>query len=146
MTMHPDRGSNAPDLKVGPPGWIRVIRRTFLTAALWLGGLGTAAACPVCVGVSDSPLASGMNAGVLVLLGVTTMVLGGILVVGRRVARLDEASAEPVAARPEGRAYESGRRSNESGPVGPTFRSGGTELSAQRPAPILKSPPEAGRC
>jgi hypothetical protein len=34
-------------------------------------------ACAVCMGASDSPLARGMNAGVLVLLGVTVSVLGG---------------------------------------------------------------------
>lgn len=53
----------------------------------------TIVACAVCMGVSDSPLARGMNAGVLVLLGVTLTVLGGVAaaIVGfvRRVRALE---------------------------------------------------------
>ena len=48
-------------------------------------------ACAVCMGASDSPLAHGMNVGVLVLLGVTASVLaafgGGVMLLARR-ARL----------------------------------------------------------
>jgi len=48
-------------------------------------------ACAVCMGASDSPLAAGMNAGVLVLLAVTLTVLGAfggaILAFVRRAAR-----------------------------------------------------------
>lgn len=36
---------------------------------------GTALACPVCFGQTDSPLAAGVNWGILLLLGV----LGGVL-------------------------------------------------------------------
>jgi hypothetical protein len=90
----------------------RAVRLTAITLAMWLAADGTAHACPVCVGVSDSPLAAGMNAGVLVLLGVTTVVLGGIFFAGRRIARA----------------------------------SGGTHLSAQRPAPIGEARPEADPC
>ena len=86
------RGST-PDLTVGPT-W-RV------TAAMWAASCATAAACPVCVGVSDSPLASGMNAGVLVLLGVTACVLGGIFMVGRTVvARAAAGGTHSSAQRP----------------------------------------------
>ena len=45
-------------------------------------------ACAVCMGASDSLLAQGMNAGVLVLLAVTLCVLAAIagvaIVIGRR--------------------------------------------------------------
>ena len=45
-------------------------------------------ACAVCMGASDSRLAQGMNAGVLVLLAVTASVLaaiaGGAFVIARR--------------------------------------------------------------
>lgn len=45
-------------------------------------------ACAVCMGASDSRLAQGMNAGVLVLLGVTASVLAaigaGAFVIARR--------------------------------------------------------------
>ena len=45
-------------------------------------------ACAVCMGVSDSRLAQGMNAGVLVLLAVTVTVLAalgaGAFVIARR--------------------------------------------------------------
>jgi hypothetical protein len=45
-------------------------------------------ACAVCMGLSDSRLAQGMNAGVLVLLAVTVSVLaaiaGGAFVIARR--------------------------------------------------------------
>ena len=38
---------------------------------------GTAHACAACFGQSDSPLAKGMNMGILSLLAVVTFVLGG---------------------------------------------------------------------
>lgn len=53
-------------------------------------------ACAVCMGASDSRLAQGMNAGVLVLLTVTIVVLaaiaGGALVIVRRARAF---AAEP---------------------------------------------------
>jgi hypothetical protein len=36
-----------------------------------------AVACPVCFGQNDSPLASGVNMGIFVMLGVTGVVLAG---------------------------------------------------------------------
>jgi hypothetical protein len=83
------------------------LRVSCATAGVSLAAHATALACPVCVGVSDSPLASGMNAGVGVLLAVTTAVLGGIFLVGRRVmvrAAAAAAGAKRGSARPEGRA------------------------------------------
>ena len=77
----------------------RALRLTSVTIAVWLAARGTAAACPVCVGVSDSPLASGMNAGVLVLLAVTTVVLGGVFFVGRQIVRA-AGGTSPSAKRP----------------------------------------------
>ena len=44
-------------------------------------------ACAVCMGASDSRLAQGMNAGVLVLLAVTVTVLVAIAVCGFTIAR-----------------------------------------------------------
>ena len=47
-----------------------------ITVALtWLVWSPTLLACPVCFGQSDAPMATGMNAGVLVLLGITLSVL-----------------------------------------------------------------------
>lgn len=55
-------------------------------------------ACATCFGRSDSPLAQGMNMGILVLLGVVLSVLaacvGFFVHVARRAARL---SGEPAA-------------------------------------------------
>ena len=61
-------------------------------------------ACPVCFGASDSPMAAGMNAGIMLLLGVTTAVLGAIGIVGATVVRRSQAAAEdaPSAARRRG--------------------------------------------
>ena len=66
------------------------------TAALIVASRAVAHACPVCFGASDSPMAEGMNAGVLVLLGVTVALLAGIAVVGWRIAgrARDHASLE----------------------------------------------------
>jgi hypothetical protein len=58
--------------------------------------VNTVLACAVCMGASDSPLAQGMNAGVLLLLAVTLSVLAAIvgvaIVIGRRSRAL---GAEP---------------------------------------------------
>jgi len=51
----------------------------------------SALACAVCYGASDSPLAQGMNWGILTLLGVIGSVLAGVVVffvhVGRQSAK-----------------------------------------------------------
>ena len=60
--------------------------------ALALSLPGRALACATCYGASDSPLAQGMNWGIITLLGFVGVVLGGISLffvhVGRRAARL----------------------------------------------------------
>lgn len=47
----------------------------------WLVGAAPAAACSVCFGTADngSPLVTGARLGVLLLLGVTVAVLGGLV-------------------------------------------------------------------
>ena len=54
-----------------------------------------APACASCYGASDSPLAQGMNWGIVTLLGFVGLVLGGISLffvhIGRRSARLNAA-------------------------------------------------------
>lgn len=54
-------------------------------------------ACAACYGQSDSPLAQGMNWGIMTLLGVIVSVLGGIVVffvhVGRKSASLQNGEA-----------------------------------------------------
>ena len=54
-------------------------------------------ACAACYGKSDSPLASGMNWGILTLLGVVLTVLSGVLAFFVHVIRNEE-SASPDAA------------------------------------------------
>lgn len=56
---------------------IKTILRGGLSAVLSLAAPGVALACPVCFGQNDSPLASAMNMGILVMLGVVVAVLGG---------------------------------------------------------------------
>ena len=56
-------------------------------------------ACATCFGQSDSPLAEGMNMGILVLLGVILSVLLGVasffVFVSRRAAAVARAAARP---------------------------------------------------
>lgn len=60
----------------------------------------SALACAACYGASDSPLAQGMNLGILFLLGVIGSVLLGItaffIVVARNSARLAAASQSQI--------------------------------------------------
>ena len=63
-----------------------LLRTLAIIVAVLFAGRGVASACPVCFGASDSPMAEGMNAGVLVLLGVTATLLAAIAVVGWRIA------------------------------------------------------------
>ena len=51
-------------------------------------------ACAVCMGASDSRLAVGMNAGVLVLLAVTVLVLAAIAAGAYVIAQRSRAAAE----------------------------------------------------
>ena len=53
-------------------------------------------ACAACYGKSDSPLASGMNCGILTLLGVLLTVLSGALIFIVHVIRGEEAATKDV--------------------------------------------------
>ena len=68
------------------PGDPAPLRIAAMTMVVMCAGRGVAWACPVCFGAADSPMASGMNAGVFVLLGVTAALLAAIAVVGWRIA------------------------------------------------------------
>ena len=77
-----------------------VQRSLLLTAVLLSATLFHAApacACAACYGQSDSPLASGMNWGILSLLGIIILVLGGVvwsfISMARRAARFAAANA-----------------------------------------------------
>lgn len=58
----------------------------------------TASACAACYGASDSPMAAGMNWGIMALLGMIVAVLGGIascfFVLARRSAAVPKATRE----------------------------------------------------
>ncbi|MCW5556289.1 MAG: hypothetical protein KIT22_00335 [Verrucomicrobiae bacterium] len=70
----------------------------FLVALLHPAGSSRAAACAACFGKSDSPLAHGMNAGILLLLAVIGTMLGLIasffVFMSRRSSRLEAAGSE----------------------------------------------------
>ncbi len=58
-------------------GWyIKRPQRSFLVLALLLAASEVALACPVCFQVEENATTDGVQAAVLVLLGVTTVVLG----------------------------------------------------------------------
>jgi len=64
-----------------------------------LGGLPVFA-CATCYGASDSPLAQGMNWGIMVLLGFIGTVLTGIVAffvhVGRNSAKMSPSASTPI--------------------------------------------------
>jgi len=72
-------------------GWLTRVTRTGVLAGAALGPL-PALGCAACYGASDSPLAQGMNWGILTLLGVVAAVLGLVFAffvhVGRSAAKL----------------------------------------------------------
>jgi hypothetical protein len=53
--------------------------RAALTLLLWCAAGAVAAACPICFQVEDEPARAGVLAGVWVLLGLTVVVLGGVV-------------------------------------------------------------------
>lgn len=57
-------------------------------------------ACAACYGQSDSPMAAGMNWGIMSLLGIIAFVLGGVagffIFLARRSAKMSVAIVEPV--------------------------------------------------
>ncbi|MEW6306379.1 MAG: hypothetical protein AB1705_23180 [Verrucomicrobiota bacterium] len=73
---------------------MKTLRKLTFLIALWtLATLpGTAEACSVCYGKSDSAMAQGLNWGIFVLLGVVSTVLAGIasffVFLARRAASL----------------------------------------------------------
>ena len=79
----------------------RHTRNIFLLVALFaLAAPPSALACATCYGASDSPLAQGMNWGIVTLLGVVGAVLFGITAffvhVGIKSARLNAAEKSPT--------------------------------------------------
>ena len=78
-----------------------ILKMLLAAAALAIAAAPTAAsACAACYGKSDSPLAEGVNWGILTLLIVVTCVLGGFVALfvyfARRAAAM-AARAEPKA-------------------------------------------------
>lgn len=78
----------------------RIVKIAFAAGLTGLLTSSQALACATCYGASDSPLAKGMNWGILVLLGFIGSVLTGIVVffihVGRTSAKLAAADAKSV--------------------------------------------------
>ena len=58
--------------------WTRLNRAALYVAVLIALHPASLWACSACYGASDSPMAKGMNAGILSLLGVVVVVLGSI--------------------------------------------------------------------
>jgi hypothetical protein len=72
------------------------VRRTIWTALI-VAAPRAASACPVCFGQSDSPMAYATNMSILVLLGITTVVLGGFgSFIVHLVRKANSAEALPV--------------------------------------------------
>ena len=57
--------------------YIKRPQRSFLVLALVLAASEVALACPICFRVEENATTDGVQAAVLVLVGVTTVVLGG---------------------------------------------------------------------
>lgn len=78
-----------------------LIKKLFLVAALFAFVANqSASACAACYGASDSPLAQGMNWGIMVLLGFIFSVLVGVtgffIYIIRRANALAAATSHPV--------------------------------------------------
>lgn len=67
----------------------------------WLGMSPALEACSVCFGKSDAPMAQGMNAGIMTLLGVVLLLWAGVgsffVYLARRSARMARESQGPAA-------------------------------------------------
>jgi heme/copper-type cytochrome/quinol oxidase subunit 2 len=57
----------------------RNITQWLLVMVLILASQSSVNACPVCYGATDSPMADGVNAAILVLIGITGSVLSGFV-------------------------------------------------------------------
>ena len=77
------------------------MRQALLTITI-LAAPRAALACPVCFGASDSPLASAINTGVIMMLGVVVVVLGSFgtffLYLHRRAKQLADGTIETAPA------------------------------------------------
>ena len=72
------------------------MRRAIFTTIL-LAAPRAALACPVCFGASDSPLASAINMGVIMMLGVVAAVLGAFATFFIYLNRRARLFADPAA-------------------------------------------------
>ena len=92
-----DSRSASPPFAIRTSGFIRhspfVIRHFLPSIAVLLLARSDLLACAVCYGQSDSPLAEGMNMGILFLLGVVALVLGGFVAFFIYLARRSAAVA-----------------------------------------------------
>ena len=74
----------------------RILKTLMAGLLIAVAATPSALACATCYGASDSPLAQGMNWGILTLLGFIGAVLFGIVAffvhVGRNAARLERTS------------------------------------------------------
>jgi len=86
-------------------GWARVnisinLTSAFLICLAWISSTQTAMACSVCYGDPNSPMTKGVEAGVLVLLGVVggvLMLLASLLLFWvRRAANLEDAEMKAL--------------------------------------------------
>jgi len=79
------------------PRFSRLIQ---LTCALALLASPRAFACATCFGASDSPMAQGMNWGIIVLLGFIGTVLTGVVAffvhIGRNAAKMSAPGSNPI--------------------------------------------------
>ena len=83
---------------------LAMLKRTGVAAVVTLASPGVALACPVCFGENDSPLASGINYGILAMLVVVVglwVAFASFFIYLRRRAKLAEAAeGTPAAAGP----------------------------------------------
>ena len=78
------------------------LARKFLLATVLAGGAPTSLfACAACYGKSDSPLAVGMNYGILTLLGVVLCVVSVFVVCFVNIVRKSEAMHQEAVKRME---------------------------------------------
>jgi hypothetical protein len=75
------------------PGMTPLVCRAVTTAAIWIAMGAGALACPVCFRMEEGPVSDGVRAAVLVLMAVTTAVLGAFAVFIRGFIRRARAAA-----------------------------------------------------
>jgi len=72
------------------------MRTALVTTALWAGFGVLGLACPICFQAEPGPVSDGVRAAVIVLIGVTSCVLGGFAVFVRRLATTSDPTSDPV--------------------------------------------------